>query len=192
MNQSEQINELMTALSKAQGTIKPALKNKKNPHFKSLYADLDSIWEACRDSLSQNGLAVVQTMLSNEHGMVLVTTLGHSSGQWMRSEMPIIVQKQDPQGIGSALTYYRRYTLACMVGVAPGEDLDAEEKSHSEPEQVISKKQIDIILGLTNGDSNLMNKILDHNGINRIEDLTVDNFERVFKWLHAVKAKAAQ
>lgn len=121
--QSENINELMTALSKAQGKIQPALKDKANPFFKSSYADLASVWTACRDALSENGLAVVQSVVTYpDKGMNLVTTLGHSSGQWMKSEMPIISQKVDPQSLGSAITYYRRYSLAAMVGVAPEED----------------------------------------------------------------------
>lgn len=124
---SPQINELATALAKAQGSIQPAIKDKKNPHFKSSYADLASVWDACRSSLSANGLAVIQTVETRTDikESILVTTLAHSSGQWMRSEMPIITNKMDPQGIGSALTYYRRYSLASMVGVAP-EDDDAE------------------------------------------------------------------
>lgn len=139
MNMSPQIHELMTALAKAQGKIQPAIKDKKNPHFKSSYADLNSIWEACRSALSENGLAVVQTVECREREPVLVTTLGHSSGQWMRSEMPIITQKMDPQGIGSALTYYRRYSLASIVGVAP-EDDDAEAAQRREARPPVSIK----------------------------------------------------
>lgn len=142
MNMSPNINELITALSKAQGKIAPAVKDKKNPHFKSSYADLGSIWEACRAALSENGLAVVQTVESHDKQMVLVTTLAHSTGQWMRSEMPMIVQKMDPQGIGSALTYYRRYSLASIVGVAP-EDDDAESAQNRKPVEV-RQKQPDI------------------------------------------------
>lgn len=120
---SENINELMSALAKAQGKIQPAFKDKANPFFKSSYADLASVWSACREALSENGLAIVQTVVTNaDKAMNLVTTLGHSSGQWMKSEMPIISQKLDPQSLGSAITYYRRYTLAAMVGVAPEED----------------------------------------------------------------------
>lgn len=126
MNMSTNINELITALAKAQGKMQPAIKNKKNPHYKSSYADLGSIWEACRSALSENGLAVVQTVENREKEPVLVTILAHSSGQWMRSEMPIITQKMDPQGIGSALTYYRRYSLDAIVGIASEEDDDAE------------------------------------------------------------------
>lgn len=148
MNMSPAINELITALAKAQGKIQPAIKDKRNPHFKSSYADLSSVWDACRSALSDNGLAVIQTVESGEREPVLVTTLAHSSGQWIRSSMPIITQKMDPQGIGSALTYYRRYCLASIVGVAP-EDDDAEGAQRRGPPaapvevkpQTISKSQ---------------------------------------------------
>lgn len=127
MYQSEQINELMAALAKAQGQIKPAIKDSVNPHFRSKYADLGSVWEACREALSTNGLAVVQTIKPDEMGQILVTTLGHSSGQWMSSHMVLPVQKAGAQEIGSCLSYCRRYALASMVGVySDAIDDDAE------------------------------------------------------------------
>lgn len=128
MNQSysESINELATALSKAQGEITPASKGNVNPHFKSRYADLSSIWDACREPLSRHGLSVLQTMGTSDSGqLMLITTLVHSSGQWFKSYAPIISARSDSQGVGSALTYMRRYSLAAMVGVAPDDD-DAE------------------------------------------------------------------
>lgn len=126
MNQSEQINELVTALAKAQGEILPASKDGINPHFKSRYADLASISSACRPALSKHGLAIMQTMDEANGKLVLVTTLAHSSGQWMRSSLPIISAKQDAQSIGSAITYMRRYGLAAMVGVVADDDDDGE------------------------------------------------------------------
>lgn len=119
---SENISELMSALSKAQGKIQPAAKDKANPFFKSKYADLSSVWEACRAPLSENGLAVTQTVTQRPEGMTLITILGHASGQWIKSEMVIIISKPDPQALGSALTYFRRYSLAAIVGVAPDDD----------------------------------------------------------------------
>lgn len=152
--QSDNINELISALSKAQGRIISAKKDKKNPYFKSSYADLSSIWDACRTALSENGIAVVQSVQVNDQKMELITTLGHASGQWMKSQMPIITTKSDPQSIGSALTYYRRYTLAAMVGVAPSEEDDdgnmatepngnykASAKTEPMPKATISKEQ---------------------------------------------------
>jgi len=125
MNQSEQINELVKALSIAQSKIKGAKQDSKNPYFKSDYADLTSVWVACKDSLTEQGLAVIQTMEHKESQIILVTTLAHSSGQWIKSYLPVITQKLDSQAIGAAITYARRYALAAIVGVCPADD-DAE------------------------------------------------------------------
>ena len=127
--QSEQINELAAALAIAQGSITGALKDSANPFFKSKYADLASVWDACRDSLSKNGLAVVQVASTSETGAaVITTTLCHKSGQWIRGSISLMPVKSDPQGMGSALTYARRYALASMVGVAQVDD-DANSAS---------------------------------------------------------------
>lgn len=129
MNQSEQINELAAALSKAQGKITPAIKDSTNPFFKSKYADLSSVWDACKTALTENGLAVMQTTDYKDGQMVLLTTLAHSSGQWIRSCIPINPTKNDAQGIGSAITYMRRYSLASIVGVTTDEDDDGNAAS---------------------------------------------------------------
>jgi hypothetical protein len=122
MNKSEQINELAGALAKAQAEIKGALKDAQNPFFKSSYADLASVWDAIRAPLAKHGLSVIQTTDSTEKGMVLVTTLAHASGQWIEGRYPIQPMKNDPQAMGSATTYARRYALAAIVGVAQIDD----------------------------------------------------------------------
>jgi hypothetical protein len=123
MNQSEQINELAAALAKAQSQIEGAKKDKKNPHFKNDYADLSSVWDACREALTGNGLSVAQSAESSGDGGYGVTTmLLHISGQWLTGTLYLRPTKDDPQGAGSALTYARRYGLAAMVGVAPADD----------------------------------------------------------------------
>ncbi len=122
MNQSENINELAAALSKAQGEINPALKDSVNPFFKSKYADLSSIWNACKEALTKHQLSVLQTMDVRDGQLILITTLAHASGQWIRSILPILSAKQDAQGIGSAITYMRRYSLAALVGVTTEDD----------------------------------------------------------------------
>lgn len=137
--QSEDINELITALSKAQGEISPAIKDSLNPHYKNKYADLNSCWNACRPALSKHGLAIIQTMTENDGKLSLITTLAHSSGQWMRSYLPILTQKMDAQGIGSAITYARRYSLAAIVGIAP--DDDDGNAACDAPKQVPQKKK---------------------------------------------------
>lgn len=189
MNTSENINEIMGALSKAQGKIQPALKDKKNPFFKSNYADLSSVWGACRDALTENGLAVVQAVKPSENGMSLVTTLGHSSGQWIRSEMPIMLQKQDPQALGSALTYYRRYSLAALVGVVSDEDDDGNRASHSEKVKPIPKPQHissdqlanleDLFALVPEYKTQTLKFLASSHGIKSLHELNADLFERV-------------
>lgn len=121
--QSEQINELAAALSKAQAKMKGAVKDAENPYFDSTYADLSSVWEACRGPLTENGLSVVQTTKATAPGEIcLVTTLLHTSGQWIRGELQMKPVKPDPQAAGSCITYARRYALAAIVGVSPEDD----------------------------------------------------------------------
>lgn len=121
MNKSEQINELAAALAKAQGVMEGAKKDAENPFFKSNYADLASVWDACRKPLSDNGLSIVQLV----NDKLLETILMHASGQWVRSTVPLNPVKNDPQGLGSCISYMRRYSLAAMVGVYQVDD-DAE------------------------------------------------------------------
>ena len=125
MQHSEQIQELATALAKAQATMTGALKDSANPFFKSRYADLESVWTACRKALTENGLSVVQSASSAGDGVAVTTMLLHSSGQWMRDTLPLHPKDMSPQGIGSAITYGRRYALAAMAGVYQTDD-DAE------------------------------------------------------------------
>ena len=132
MAQSETIGKLAEALAKAQGQIVNASRDKENPFFKSKYADLASVWGACREALSANGLSVVQTTEIAD-AVVLTTQLLHSSGEWISGQLSVVPGKKDPQGIGSAITYLRRYGLAAIVGVAT-EDDDAESATvHSAP-----------------------------------------------------------
>lgn len=133
MQQSDSIAALAAALAKAQATVEGALKGKVNPAFKSNYADLASIWDACREQLTANGLSVVQFPGEVIEGrMTLTTQLSHESGEWMRATMAIPLAKIDPQGAGSAITYARRYALMAVVGVSP-EDDDGNAASQRQP-----------------------------------------------------------
>jgi len=117
-----EIGKLALALSKAQGAITGALKDSKNPFFKSNYADLGNVLAACRGPLSENELAVIQTTEPHDKGVVIISTLVHSSGQWIRGKLRMTPTKPDPQGVGSALTYARRYAYAALIGVAQVDD----------------------------------------------------------------------
>lgn len=125
MNQSSSIAALAAALAKAQAEMSGAAKDSANPYFKSKYADLQSVWSACRKPLTDNGLSVIQTSQPTKHGLMLVTTLAHSSGEWIRGYMPILAKDATAQSQGSGITYARRYALATICGVYQADD-DAE------------------------------------------------------------------
>ena len=129
--QSTSIAALAASLAKAQVAFKPALKDAANPFFKSKYVDLAGAIDACRNALSLNGLAVVQTLEDGDR-LRLISTLMHSSGEWISSQYPVVPVKNDPQGIGSALTYARRYSLMALVGLA-AEDDDGNAASGNAP-----------------------------------------------------------
>jgi hypothetical protein len=136
MDHSETVTELVAALSKFQGAMKSVSKNAANPYFRMRYADLDAIWDACRKPLADNGLSLVQMTVELDGKLYLETTLYHSTGQYLSGRYPLTPMKQekdvgwvlsnDPQTIGSALTYARRYAMSAMLGISADEDDDAE------------------------------------------------------------------
>ena len=121
---SPTIGKLADALSKAQGEIKGAIKDSTNPFFKAGYSTLCSVWECCREPLSKNGLAIVQIPHESDQQVIIETILMHTSGEWVSGKISMKPVKTDPQSIGSAMTYARRYALSAMVGVAPIEEDD--------------------------------------------------------------------
>ena len=132
---------LFTALSKAQGQIRPAIKDATNPHLRSKYADLASIWDACRDTLSAHGLSVSQWPVEAESGyMALTTVLGHESGEYMSSTYRMRLAKDDPQGSGSALTYMKRYALAAVLGIVGEDDDDGHAASQPRPARAAPRR----------------------------------------------------
>jgi hypothetical protein len=135
MEKSETLKELATALAKAQGQIKGALKDQSNPFFKSKYADLASVVEAIRGPLTENGLSYVQIAHSLENSAAIETIILHSSGEWLSCGiMSVPVTKADAQGFGSAATYCRRYSLSAAFGVAP-EDDDGNAAAKAAPKE---------------------------------------------------------
>lgn len=143
---SEQIDLITAALAKAQSEIQNPVKDSSNPHFKSRYADLATVLEVCREPLSKNGLAVTQPLAFDGDRMILTTILSHTSGQWIKSQVILPIQKPGSQEIGSCITYMRRYSLAALVGIFQ-EDDDAEaaqepyRNGNEEDRSIMSDKQ---------------------------------------------------
>ena len=154
MNKSESITELAKALSVFQGEVKGIKKDSTNPFFKMHYASLSAIWDAIRVPLCNNGLAVSQVALPDldDGHIILETILLHESGEWLSGFLPIkptrmgkdgeILDNDSPQGMGSAITYARRYGLCAMLGIVADEDDDGEtahDRKAKPPAQVKPK-----------------------------------------------------
>lgn len=136
MKFSESIKEIAPALLAAQKEIGAAKKDAKNPFYKSTYADLGAVMEACKEQLNNNGITVLQPVC----GEFVETILLHETGEWISSQTPIVAKRirqekpdgeiietlADPQATGSAISYARRYGLQSMVFI-PAEDDDAEK-----------------------------------------------------------------
>ena len=120
--QSDEINEIAAAMVEVQNQIGPAAKGKTNPFFKSSYATLGDVWEACRGALHANGIAVIQGSRVVGGKACMETKLIHTSGQWLSSLWEMMPAKEDPQSMGSAITYMRRYSLSARVGILAADD----------------------------------------------------------------------
>lgn len=119
---SDQTDKLDAAMAKMQAELKPAIKDKQNPHFRSDYLTLAGAVDSARDALAKHGLNVTQWPVDSADGRVHLITRIACSGQWMQSEFSIPVTKQDAQGYGSATTYIRRFAFMAAIGIAPEDD----------------------------------------------------------------------
>ena len=187
MNKSEQIGQLAAALATAQGAMAAARKDSQNPHFKSKYADLASVWDAVRGPLSAHGLAVVQTLTTAETGAVAVTTtLAHESGEWVSDTVSLMPAKMDAQGLGSVVTYLRRYSLSAIVGGYADDD-DAETDRRAMEAKAapptLSVDQVVDILALAQEVGADVAKIAPFYRVDRLEDVPAAAFAGIIKSL---------
>ena len=118
----ESIAALAAALSKAQAVMEGAAKGSNNPHFKSKYADLSSVWEACRGPLTSNDLSVIQLPSSVGLVVTVTTILAHASGEWLEGSFSMTAQQDTPHAMMGCVTYCRRAGLASVAGIAPEDD----------------------------------------------------------------------
>lgn len=132
MNKSDSIVNIAASLVKAQKNIGSAVKGAANPFYKSKYADLGSVMEACKEALNEQGITVLQPVLSEESGDYVETILLHETGEFISSRMKLVLSKQDMQAYGSSVSYARRYGLQSMVFI-PAADDDAEGTMNRSP-----------------------------------------------------------
>jgi len=193
MNQqisSENIGKLAEALAKAQSTMQEAKQDAKNPFFKSNYADLTSVWRACRRSLTENGLSISHSTMLSDGEIILVTTLLHSSGEWQRGYYPLMLAKRDAQSMGSAITYAKRYALAAMVGVcAEGEDDDAE--ATMDRKASISDDQLKLLIKSIGDNTEAKDIILKRFSAKALNEIPKDSFATVMNWLETQNKEKA-
>ena len=149
MQHSDSVTKIATALAKVAAEIENPTKNAENPHFRNRYADLAEIINTSRVLLAQHGLAVVQCPGMDDLGRVTVESmLVHESGEWIKGTARSPIPKADPQGVGSATTYLRRYSLAALLGLAQ-EDDDAETASQKRDPHTGEKHQASPVRKLT-------------------------------------------
>jgi hypothetical protein len=124
---SESLKHLAPALVAAQKNMGAALKDAKNPFFKSSYADLSAVIDASVPVLNNENIAVLQTPALVDGTSVIRTVLLHASGEFIASDTKIVAAKSnDPQAEGSAISYARRYGLQATVTLK-AEDDDGEK-----------------------------------------------------------------
>lgn len=135
MKTSEQVGKLNAAMAKMQAALDVAKKDAANPYFKSKYCDLTGVWDVLRKPLTDNGLSVVQCPDEVDGKLMLVTRIS-CEDQWLESCMPVTIpdsKKTDPQAVGSAITYARRYAISAICGVVADIDDDAEAAVDRKP-----------------------------------------------------------
>lgn len=139
---SESIANLAKALCETQKALRSAMKDSINPFFNSSYANLSAVWDVARKPLTDNGLSVSQLPGRSDASKVCLSTLlMHVSGEWVCSEFEMPYVKQDPQAVGSAITYARRYALAAILGIVADEDDDGNKASGKKEESHEAVKQ---------------------------------------------------
>lgn len=153
MKMSESIVELTKALSEFQGNVKQPEKDSVNPHFKSKYTSLDGIVKAIHESAPKYGLSFVQMPMNDESGIGIVTTIFHQSGQYIQFEPFFLpLEKKTAQGVGSCITYGKRYSLSAAFGIVSDLDDDGNEATETQKNAQGLKQSLasDKTLGLIN------------------------------------------
>ncbi len=184
------------AFAKAQSEIKVAEFNKVNPQFKSKYADLSSIWTACKEALNKNGFSIVQRYDILESGeQLLLTELYYKDGNSITSTFKLNVMKGTPQEMGSLTTYARRYSLSALVGIIADEDDDAnaaQEAIDTTGTRFISAAQYTLLVSklrkLNDDSDEIIKRKL---GITDLKEIQKQKFQEILNWV-AIKEKGSK
>lgn len=173
---------IAAALAAAQMDMGKAIKVSQNPHFRSKYADLGAVMDACLPALNRHGIAVIQPLSHDEGGRWMITRFIHDSGETLECPVPLIVSKNDMQGLGSAMTYARRYGLMALAGIAP-EDDDGNAAAKAAPKTVTPDQYVKL-RDMAEEAGVPEEKICAAFGAQSFEEFPVDAYDRALKKLH--------
>jgi hypothetical protein len=190
MRTSQTLSAIAPALLKAQKQITFAAKDATNPHFKSKYADLESVIDAVKKPLNENGIIFIQSFSPSDTGKLNLTTrLIHESGEWIEDELTMPLQKNDAQGYGSAATYSRRYALAAITGLYQADD-DGTEAVKSQPIIYLTVDQITAISDAAKESGIAIEAICKTAKVKKISDIESARFAKLLTWVKSQKGKS--
>lgn len=190
--ESKELDKIFTSLAKSQLEMEIAKTQNTNPYFKSKYAALSSIVKASRPFLAKNGMCVIQRTFKTEGGVFLQTRLGHTSGQWMASNIEVRPPKNDIQSLGSYLTYLRRYQYASLVGVVTGdEDDDGEAAMVSSRAEIapstITKEQLQVLSSELSSCPEILDSLFKGFKIAKLASLPSHHYEKCLERIRSIK-----
>lgn len=207
-NRSELLNEIFSALAKAQAEMGVAGHNAANPHYKSKFSDMTELVRVSRPALAKYGLSVSNQIVPDANGdHYMYCVLGHSSGQWIETRIRLSPDKSDIQSLGKYITYLRRYTYSSLVGVvSSGEDDDGESLmtdarsapqsnmngrigvfGGSKPIELITREQMDMLDHELMGHPDMVEGIKKKKGISDLKNLKKSEFQEVFDRVRELK-----
>ena len=208
MIMSENLNELIAASVKAQAEIEAAPKEVLNPHFGHKYANLSAVWNSCKGPLTKNGLTVWQDVVATETGVSVTTRISHISGQWLEfGPLAVPTFKYDAQGIGSAISYARRYSLSAALSIVTDDADDDGEGAKKQPgprgappkepqpKDVISEPQVKLLYVMSNkhGVTPAQAKdFLGSMGYEHAKEIKKPDFNKVLEWIKSHPEKKAE
>ena len=181
MNKSESITELAKALNKFQAECSGAKKDADNPFFGSKYANLEAVINCAKSALDNNGLAISQFPVMDQGYAGVETILMHSSGEWISNTLLLACKKQDPQAMGSAITYARRYAYQSVLGI-PSEDDDGNKSMPKQevqhvPQKITATQSQELIVIAQRIDPKIIEATLAHYKIKAFSELVPGSFD---------------
>jgi len=183
---------IYTALAAAQSEMGPVIKGAINPHYKSKYADLSDVMQVAMPALNGHGIAPWSSIVTTDGERFMRTTLSHGeTDTHMNCDVPLLVQKQDMQGMKSAATYAKRVGIESLTGLAP-EDDDGHAAAQSKTEKkiaLITADQYRAIKDKADEADVTIDQIIKAAKIRDLADMPADSFDSCIKKLEKTIAK---